>query len=273
MECLLISTKLFFAANNAWTNLYIFVSALLIPGFLWVIFKQIQHKKRLQTHMDALQAQINPHFISNSLNAIESLINQDKKEAAAKYLIHFSRFTRYILAGSREATVTLHEELEILRHFLALEQLRFRDKLSFEIWLEEGIYPKLVPVPNMMIQPYVENAIWYGIKPKGGPGHLSIRVSKEENFLLCTIEDNGIGRKKSKALQADAIPIRDSYGLSYTEKRLPKLSGQRYPQVEIIDLNTPGGDPSGTRVLFRIPLYPSKKQKLYESFTSHFGRR
>ena len=228
-------------------------AGLLVTVLIFLLIAQQLQQKRLQARMEALRAQINPHFISNSLNAIENLINQDKKESAGKYLIHFSRLSRRILNGSREAIGTLHDELEMLKHFLALEQLRFKDKLAFSIEVEEGIFPKLVKVPNMILQPYVENAIWHGIKPKTEPGILSIKVSKENKFLLCSIEDDGIGREKSRELKAASIIPHKSQGMAITEERLHVFNKKKKNQIEIVDLYTQEGEPRGTRVLVRIP--------------------
>ena len=252
-------------------NWMISAGGLLIAGLVFLLIAQRLRQKRLEARMDALRAQINPHFISNSLNAIENLINQDKKESAGKYLIHFSRFSRRILNGSREAIGTLHDELEMLKHFLALEQLRFKDKLNFSMEVEEGIYPKLVKVPNMILQPYVENAIWHGIKPKKDPGMLRIKVSKENKYLLCAIEDDGIGREKSRELQAASVIPRKSQGMAITEERLHVFAKKKANQVEIIDLYTQEGEARGTRVLVRIPYKAIKKEKNNESSTRHFS--
>ncbi len=235
-------------------------AGLLFTILVFLLIAQRLQQKRLQARMEALRAQINPHFISNSLNAIENLINQDQKESAGKYLIHFSRLSRRILNGSREAIGTLHDELEMLKHFLALEQLRFKDKLSFSIEVEEGIHPKLVRVPNMILQPYVENAIWHGIKPKTELGMLLIKVSKEKKFLLCTIEDDGIGREKSQELKAASVLPHKSQGMAITEERLHSFANKRKNHVEIVDLYTQEGTPRGTRVLVRIP-YKAIKQE------------
>ena len=146
--------------------------------FLLQIILQIQQQKRLQARMETLRAQINPHFMSNSLNAIESLVNQDQKQAASKYLIHFSRLTRRLLNSSRNPQTSLKEELKTLEHFLALEQLRFRDKLQYDIMVASGLNPENIEVPAMILQPYVENAIWHGLMHKEGTGNILIELKK-----------------------------------------------------------------------------------------------
>ena len=162
----------------------VFLVALLV--FLLIL--QQMRQKRLEARMEALRAQINPHFISNSLNAIESLVNLDKRKEAAKYIIHFSRLTRQILNGSREPLTTLDKELKTLEHFLALEQLRFRDKLNYEIELAEDLNPSMIRLPALILQPYIENAIWHGSKAQTIPlvsYYLYPSQRKEPRQLKC----------------------------------------------------------------------------------------
>ena len=237
----------------------LFISSGILFGaiLIFLLTLQWQQQKRLKAKMEALRAQINPHFISNSLNAIESLVNLDQREAAAKYLIHFSRLARKILNNSRNPVTTLTDELQTLKHFLALEQLRFRDKLFFEINVDQSINSDLVEIPAMIMQPYLENAIWHGIKPKNGPGLLQIKVDKIGKSLTCIIEDDGIGRAKAAELKAASVLKQKSVGTKITEERL-KLSKVKGAKVEMIDLYNEKGEPRGTRVLIRLP-YKLKK--------------
>lgn len=248
------------ASRERLIQLLISITILAILGIIFFAVYQFQQRKRLEARMEALRAQINPHFVSNSLNAIENLVNQNQREAAAKYLIHFSRFSRRILNGSRNANTALHDELEMLRHFLALEQLRFRDKLSYDIQVEEGLNTRLIVLPAMIMQPYVENAIWHGIKPKTDAGFLQIKVEMEGNQLICTIEDNGIGREKSRQLRAKSVLNRKSMGMEISQERLKVMGKVKGTHVEIIDLYDENGIAKGTRVLLRIPL-KYKKEK------------
>lgn len=234
---------------------------LLFAALVFMVIVQQLQTKRLQARMEALRAQINPHFISNSLNAIESLVNMGKNDQASKYIIHFSRFSRRVLNRSREAMTTLDDELETLKHFLALEQLRFRDKLQFEIHVEEGINPARFEVPAMILQPYVENAIWHGLKPKTDVGFLQIKVRREARNLLCIIEDNGIGRAKSQEIQAGNLIKRKSLGMQITQERLHVLGQKQKAKSEIIDLYTETGEARGTRVLVRLPLKLRKSKE------------
>lgn len=171
-------------------------AGLLFAGLIFILLLQRARNRRLQARMEALRAQINPHFFSNSLNAIENLIISNKNELASKYLIHFSRLSRGILRSSRSPMTSLAEELQTLKHFLALEKLRFRDKLDYDIQVDPEINAREFEVPALILQPYAENAIIHGIKPLSGHGYLKVKVQKEKNSLLCIIEDNGIWRIK-----------------------------------------------------------------------------
>lgn len=240
-----------FRINRNWT---ISAGSLLFAVLLFMMLLQVQQRKRLQARMEALRAQINPHFMSNSLNAIENLVNRNENDAAAKYLIHFSRLSRKILSSSRNAITTLNEELKTLEHFLALEQLRFKDKLQYEITISDDLTPKTVRIPALILQPYVENAIWHGIKPKKGSSLLEIRAEKEGKLLKCTIEDDGVGRKKAQEIKEQSILVKHkSQGMKITEERLERIGKVKGSKVEIIDLYNEKGEPRGTRVIIRLP--------------------
>lgn len=233
-------------------NIWFISSSVLL--FIIVIafgFGQYLKRKRAQAQMEALRAQINPHFISNSLNAIESLVNLDQREAAAKYLIHFSRLSRRILNGSRSSTSSLAEELETMRHYLTLEQLRFRDKLQYEIEVSPDLDADQLEMPAMILQPFIENAILHGIKPKSEPGRLLIKVFRRDKYLICVIEDDGIGREQAQRLKTQtALPGKHkSLGMKITRERLEGAGGR----MEIEDLKSDTGEAVGTRVTLRVP--------------------
>ena len=240
--------------NIVWISL----GGLLVASLVFLLFLQRAEQKRLRARMDALRAQINPHFLSNSLNAIENLVNKGENKAASKYLVHFSRLSRMILSGSRKGEVTLSEELSTLKHFLKIEQLRFPDKLQFSFEQSPDLDANTILVPAMILQPYVENAIIHGIKPKEDPGHLLIKTEKEGKFLKCTIEDDGIGREKSRQLKAKSALTHQSHGMKITEERLKATGKAKGAKVEIIDRYDINENALGTRVIIKIPL---KQQK------------
>ena len=230
---------------------FLSLAGLLAAALIFVIVYQQQKQKRLEARMAALRAQINPHFFSNSLNAIESLVNLDQKKAASKYLIHFSRLTRRVLNSSLESSTSLASELETTKHFLMLEQLRFKDKLHFEIKVDPEIDPLSVEVPSLIFQPYLENAIWHGIKPKEVPSLLVLKIKKIGNKLTCVIEDDGIGREAAARLQEQTILNKKSVGMKITQERLQRFGGGR---VEVDDLYQEDGQAAGTRVTLYLPF-------------------
>jgi len=159
---------------------------------------------------------------------------------------------------------------------LALEQLRFRDKLSFEIQVDPTLQAEEIEVPAMIMQPYLENAIWHGIKPKDGPGLLKIEVKRSGKFLDCIIEDDGIGRAKAAELKAASVLKHKSMGTQITEERL-RMSKVKGAKVEIIDLYE-NDRAAGTRVMLRLPFQLRKKTnpsktKNNEHLTRYFSRR
>ncbi|MCB0639287.1 MAG: histidine kinase, partial [Lewinella sp.] len=224
--------------------------ALVVAALVFVVLYQRQKQRRLEARLAALRAQINPHFFSNSLNAIESLVNLDQREAASKYLVHFSRLTRRVLNSSLSPNTSLAGELDTARHFLKLEQLRFKDKLQYEIEVAPEVEAERVEVPSLILQPYLENAIWHGIKPKAEPGLLRLHIEREGKELVCTIEDDGIGRARARAQQAESVLGHKSVGMDITHERLVRSGGGR---VQVIDLHNERGEAAGTRVVVRLP--------------------
>lgn len=233
-------------------------TSLLIFGLIFVLLLFIQQQRRLNAKMEALRAQINPHFISNSLNAIESFINLDQKQTAVKYLIHFSRLMRRVIHGAKDGLVSLAGEVQTLEHFLELEQLRFQDKLLYLIDIDEDIQPKRMEIPAMILQPYIENAIWQGIKPKEGKGLVKITVEKDGKYLICTIKDNGIGRVKAAEIKASSVLKENSVGIEFHRNRL--FGRTRGVKVEIVDLYE-GGEATGTKVIIRLPFKEIRSTK------------
>lgn len=246
------------AANQrrVFRNWLISGSGLGLAIILFLILLQIQQRKRFQARMEALRAQINPHFMSNSLNAIENLVNRDEREAASKYLIHFSRLTRKILNSSRNAMTSLKEEVQTLKHFLALEQLRFRDKLTYSIEIDPELQVDKIEVPALILQPYIENSILHGIKPKAGPGKVWIKVSRQKNKLVCEVEDDGVGREKSRKMQENTVlrQGRQSHGMKINDERLRMIGKTKGAKIEIIDLRNADGEATGTRVVISFPF-------------------
>lgn len=228
---------------------------------------QIRRQERLRTEfekqlanveMSALLAQMNPHFLFNCLNSIDSYIIRNESAKASEYLNNFARLMRLILNNSRSNYINLKDELESLDLYLQMENLRFKDKFTYEIKVGDQIDTSLITIPPMLIQPHVENAVWHGLMPRDGDGgKVTIEIAKRGDDLVCNIEDNGIGRVRAMELSSGPRGShRKSMGMQITEDRIEiinKLYGSNM-QVQIRDLYDDEGSPAGTQVTLTIPL-------------------
>jgi two-component sensor histidine kinase len=215
---------------------------------------ELQHRA-IELEMKALRSQMNPHFVFNSLNSINRFILQNNRGQASEYLTKFSRLVRIILSSSSNVSVSLAEDLEALQLYLELESLRFEKKFCYKIECDPEIDTDFVQVPPMLLQPFVENAIWHGLMNKEGEGHLWININQENSTLLCTITDDGIGRKKAAELE-DKSGKHKSMGMKITESRIAmmrEMNGES-KSVEIKDLVDSDGSAAGTEVVLRIPV-------------------
>lgn len=203
-----------------------------------------------------LRAQMDPHFIFNALNSIQHLISSNDKTAALKYLSRFSRLVRQILESSVNPVVTLGQELEMLKHYLELERLRFNDKFSYEIEIDDFLDVEEIVMPFLLLQPYAENAIVHGFRGKSRGGNLKVTISEDRGYLICAIEDNGIGRKKAAEYHSKRTKTHQSRGISVTRKRLELINREmhRPATIQTTDLYDESGGAAGTLVTLYIPL-------------------
>ena len=214
-----------------------------------------KRKERFQRQLaeyeiKALRAQMNPHFIFNSLNSIKLLIQNKQEEEAITYLSKFSKLIRKVLQLSERQDISLSEELEIAKLYLNMEKLRFEDSFNFEIHVDENVDPSFVSVPPMIFQPYLENAIWHGLLHLESEGQLCLRIEQRQNGWYCIIDDNGIGREKAQVLKSKSATAKKSMGLQLSANRLTQhklINGQNI-QLDIIDKKDAGGRALGTRV-------------------------
>jgi LytS/YehU family sensor histidine kinase len=218
----------------------------------------VLHSNRLQ--LKALRAQMNPHFLYNALNSIQQFITSNDMTHAAKYLAKFAKLMRQSLEYSDVEVISLEKEIEFLENYLFInEKLRFGNRMSYKINVEDDLEEDLIGVPAMIIQPYLENAIEHGFRSIKN-GFLSVHFQYfNEHCILCTIEDNGIGREKAMALQKENATYQHhkSKGTLITEQRLNLLHHSLGAQaaVKIIDLTEgASGRPLGTRVEVLIPI-------------------
>lgn len=217
----------------------------------------LKYEKELaELKVSLLRSQMNPHFIFNSLNSIKLYIINNEKENAVYYLNKFSKLIRKILATTREKEIPLMEEIETMELYLNIENIRFENKIDFTIDVDPKLNSDTIKIPCLIIQPFIENAIWHGLSSKKGGKKLSIRVNKEaENHVLIKIEDNGIGRDNSLRLNSKKLHKKTSIGISLTEERLKyfyKDYRHKYA-LEFTDLYDEKSIPVGTRVSLKLP--------------------
>jgi len=215
--------------------------------------KELEHQAT-ELEMQALRAQMNPHFIFNCLSSINSFILKNKTEEASKYLTKFSRLIRMVLNNSKEALISLEDELETLRLYLDMEKLRFKNSFDYGFNFKNAVEVENIFIPPLLLQPFAENAIWHGLMHKQGRGFLNFDLSTEEKILTCVITDNGVGREKAETLKSKSAENQKSMGLKITTDRLNLLNnnpGER-TVFTIDDLTDESGNASGTRIYLKI---------------------
>ncbi len=277
---------LYFNAKNRLTNIVILGSFLFMLGALgsWLyrgimfmvtggfleivvfgyglIYKVRQgYKERLRYEKEsyinshkALRAQINPHFLFNSLSSIQHLVTKNDRVAAIKYLSKFSSLTRSVLESSIETKVLLSDEIKLINNYLELEALRFEEVFDYSISTDDNIEINTIEIPSMILQPFIENAIIHGLLLKPDEVKtLHIRFTRDDDILICEIEDNGIGREAAAKRMHIHKREKKSRGLEVTKQRLAELNNSKN-SIEIIDKLDNSGNALGTTVIVRIPI-------------------
>lgn len=209
-----------------------------------------------EARLSALQAQMNPHFVFNALNSIKRMILDGDSEKASRYLSKFALMIRMTLNHSKDIFVTLDENIEYLKAYLEMEQLRFDDSFSYTIFTSANIDASETSFPSLMIQPLVENAIWHGLLPARHDKKIMIRFTQCENTITCLIEDNGIGIRESARLKQMNGAIHHSLGLENLKKRI-KIMNEKYDTnctLEIVDLKDVEKNKKGTRVTLQFNI-------------------
>ena len=218
---------------------------------------EFQHKLA-DISLTALRSQMNPHFIFNCLNSIKLYTIQNETDAAASYLSRFSKLIRLVLDNSRSERITLKSELAALELYIQMEAMRFKEKLTYTISIDENVETDYIELPPLLLQPYVENAIWHGLMHKDQGGQIDIKVEMKniDSLLEINITDDGIGRAKASVLKNKNLNDHTSYGMKATSDRIA-LINQIYrtgANVAIHDLVNKEGLPVGTRVTIQIPV-------------------
>ncbi len=245
-------------------SLAILVAAALIAGGMFGIIQQVRrkeakktafHRKMASLEMLALRARMNPHFIFNALNSIQKFMTVNDKESANEYLTKFANLIRLVFDTSAKPTITLAEELTSLELYLSLELLRFEDKFSYTLSLKPEIDPLEIQIPPLLLQPYVENAILHGIVPLEKKGSITIDINLDNNMLICSIKDNGIGRQAASNRSGHKQHHR-SGAMDVTRERLELLNTQHQSDlsVRVTDLYNDKQAPAGTKVELFIPM-------------------
>jgi LytS/YehU family sensor histidine kinase len=212
----------------------------------------MEHQLR-ESEMKALKAQMNPHFIYNALNSIQALVATGKNDESIHYIGSFSRLLRQVLNHSENNLIRLDEELETIRLFIQLETLRLDMKLKYEKIIPPDMVAEFEKVPPLILQPFVENALWHGLSRKEGEKAFKIEISRKDGWLYFDIKDNGIGREKAETWKNSSVDIHNSKGLNITLKRLIDFNeDSSVSPIVFIDLYDEYNQPAGAQVIIKI---------------------
>ena len=251
---------------KTWTFIALsFISIVIIIYLIfWIRFKRLKAKEEektklitliTETEIKALRAQTNPHFIFNALNSIRLFVLKNDSDKAQFYLMHFAQLMRDVLENSEHDIIDIGKEFSILKTYMELEMLRFKGKYKFEIGISEDILSDKIKIPPLLLQPIIENAIWHGLMPlEEREGLLSLRAVKNNNTVIITIEDNGIGRKKSAEIKMGKTIHKTSKGIFMTQNRIDLFNKKYTEKIKIVttDLIDDNLIPIGTRVELTI---------------------
>ncbi|MDF1673305.1 MAG: histidine kinase [Vicingaceae bacterium] len=222
---------------------------LIITAFLVYRSNKAKNKANQLLVLKSLRAQMNPHFIFNALNSVNSFISKSDERAANRYLADFSRLMRDVMENSQEDFISLAKEIDILSMYLKLEHHRFNDKFDYSFEVDESINTEEFFIPPMLIQPYIENAVWHGLRYKKEKGFLKVSINQSNKTITVTIIDDGIGREKSQELKTENQKIQKSTGLKNIDSRL-KIISDIYKAK--LDVEIKDNEPTGTVVTVKI---------------------
>ncbi len=214
------------------------------------------YQQTVEMEMKFLSSQMNPHFTFNAMNSIQYYMLENEPEKAQKYLVKYSKLIRKVLENNMKKYVPISEEVEMLGLYMDIESVRFEIQFEYEIQISEEVKTMNISIPPMIVQPYIENAIWHGISHKKEiQGKITISYQLLEDKIKCSVEDNGIGRKKSKELKTGKTN-KESLGMLITHQRLQQLHSESEMDIEpeIIDLVDENGEDCGTKVVIYLPF-------------------
>jgi tetratricopeptide (TPR) repeat protein len=226
---------------------------LLITGYFMVKYIKQQKLANNLLALKSLRSQMNPHFIFNALNSVNSFIATNDERTANKYLSDFSHLMRAVLENSEEDFIPLKKEIELLDLYTKLEHFRFQDKFDYRIDVDETIDVENFQIPPMLLQPYIENAVWHGLRYKTDKGHLNIVIKpKSKDELTITISDDGIGRVRSKALKTANQKKQNSKGMNNIKKRVAILNEMYKDKVDVSIDDFQELEDAGTKVVVTL---------------------
>ncbi|WP_149274714.1 histidine kinase [Pareuzebyella sediminis] len=235
--------------------IYSLVLGLILLGLATFFFYRSNKQQKLANNLLALKSlrsQMNPHFIFNALNSVNNYISKSDERSANRFLSEFSVLMRSVLENSEEDFIPLSKELELLELYVKLEHSRFPEKFDYKLNIADDVAIESFQIPPMLLQPYIENAIWHGLRYKKGKGFLGIQIRQSDSSTMeITIEDNGIGRKQSTTLKTKNQKKQKSKGMYNIKKRIAILNDMYKDKIDvsISDLNTDG---TGTKVIFTL---------------------
>lgn len=232
------------------------VLVLFMMGTVFFIMKSSREKKRVHQllALKSLRGQMNPHFIFNALNSVNHYVSQNDERQANRYLSDFSRLMRLVMDSSKHDLIPLSEEMEMLRLYLQLEHSRFSEKFDYKININPFVEEAEYELPPMLIQPYLENAVWHGLRYIDGKGLLELKIDVEQNNLIITVTDNGIGRKRSAEVKTQNQKKQNSLGMQNIENRVKIMNEVFNRNIAIVVSDAFTGQVNcGTKVKITIP--------------------
>ena len=226
---------------------------LLITGFLMYKYIKQQRLANNLLALKSLRSQMNPHFIFNALNSVNSFIATNDERTANKYLSDFSQLMRAVLENSEEDFIPLKKEIELLQLYTKLEHFRFQDKFDYSIDVDDTINVDEFQIPPMLLQPYIENAVWHGLRYKKEKGHLNISIKpKSKDEITITISDDGIGRTRSKQMKTENQKKQNSKGMNNIKKRVAILNEMYKDKVDVTIEDYQQSEDAGTKVVVTL---------------------
>ncbi|WP_282048914.1 tetratricopeptide repeat protein [Maribacter aquivivus] len=232
---------------------------ILLVGILYILYRQSQlnaEKKLLTLEQSMLRSQMNPHFLFNSLNSIKLYIINNEKKNAVHYLNKFSKLVRKILEASSQREISLADELETVALYMNIENIRFSNEINFNIHIKNNINTHNIKIPSLILQPFLENALWHGLSSKDGAKNIDLEIKKGKNgFIEIIITDNGVGRDAAEKIKDSKVLKRKSVGIDITKERLANFSRdyENFFHVDIIDKFDDDTNPMGTQIVIYIP--------------------